>query len=64
VIVVWESDPPGTPPPAGEFGECRSAGRVVTGIDNEEGSSATVWTCAGPVGGWAAVWPRLAHLDA
>jgi len=63
VVVVWESDPAGTPPSTW-FTGCRSAGPVVTGVRNEEGRYARVWVCTGTVGGWPAIWPRLAHLSA
>jgi hypothetical protein len=32
------------------------------GVDNEEQGS-SVLVCENPVGGWAAVWPRIQHYD-
>jgi hypothetical protein len=61
-VVVHQSDPPGSPPPG--FTGCRSFGRIVTGVHNEESQGATVWACAGVAGGWRAAWPSLTHLSA
>jgi len=62
VVVVWEGEPRDAAP-SEWFTGCRSFGPVVTGIKNEEAREATVWACAGPVGGWRAVWPQLTHLS-
>lgn len=58
VVLVWQGDP------ARWFRDCTSHGRVVTGVGNEEGESASVHVCAGPHGGWATAWPQLRHLSA
>jgi 4-amino-4-deoxy-L-arabinose transferase-like glycosyltransferase len=58
VILVWQGDP------SPWFAGCTPRGRVVTGVDNEEGEEATVYLCTGPVGDWAQVWPRLTRLRA
>jgi 4-amino-4-deoxy-L-arabinose transferase-like glycosyltransferase len=45
------------------FTGCRLLGTVDNGLglDNDE-QGATVRLCDGPVGSWAAVWPRVRHL--
>lgn len=47
-----------------DFSGCRRAATVDNGedVDNEEQGGA-VYVCDAPRGGWAAAWPRLAHLD-
>jgi Dolichyl-phosphate-mannose-protein mannosyltransferase len=59
VIVIGLNDP------AGNFTDCRAAGVIdnAADADNEE-RGRQIWVCAGPQGGWAEQWPRLAHLDA
>ena len=46
------------------FDSCTVVDRLDNGVgvDNEEQGS-VVLVCEGPVGGWAAVWPRLLHYD-
>lgn len=69
----WGPPPEGSGPvvvlgyrdPSTDFSGCSPAGRVrnSAGAANEE-EGGTVWVCEGPIGGWAAGWPRLRHLDA
>jgi hypothetical protein len=59
VLLVWRRGDP-----SAEFTGCTARGRVRTGVSNEEGNSAAVYLCDGPVGGWTAAWPRLRHLSA
>jgi 4-amino-4-deoxy-L-arabinose transferase-like glycosyltransferase len=58
VVVVWEGGPPD-----GRFTGCRRTARVTAPVRNEESDRASVYVCDGPVDGWAAAWPRLAHLS-
>ncbi|HET7094034.1 MAG TPA: hypothetical protein VFI22_11160, partial [Thermomicrobiales bacterium] len=46
------------------FDSCQVVGRLDNGVDvdNEE-QGEPIAICRGPVGGWSAVWPRLAHKD-
>ncbi|MEV0951900.1 glycosyltransferase family 39 protein [Promicromonospora sp. NPDC050249] len=46
------------------FAECAVEGQLDNGVDvdNEE-QGVSVLVCREPVGGWAAVWPGLRHLD-
>ncbi|WP_275004765.1 glycosyltransferase family 39 protein [Promicromonospora iranensis] len=46
------------------FTECTVQGQLDNGVgvDNEE-QGASVLVCREPVGGWAALWPELRHLD-
>ncbi|MEU4364413.1 glycosyltransferase family 39 protein [Promicromonospora sp. NPDC023987] len=46
------------------FAECAVQGRLDNGVgvDNEE-QGVPILVCRAPVGGWAAVWPELRHLD-
>jgi hypothetical protein len=46
------------------FGSCQTVGRLDNGVgvDNEE-QGEPIAICRDPVGGWTAVWPRLAHKD-
>lgn len=46
------------------FGSCEVRDRLDNGVgvDSEE-QGVPVMVCRDPVGGWGAVWPRLAHLD-
>ncbi|MFD6142708.1 glycosyltransferase family 39 protein [Promicromonospora sp. NPDC060271] len=48
----------------GRFAECAVRGELDNGVDvdNEE-QGASILVCREPVGGWAAVWPGLRHLD-
>jgi len=59
VVVVYEGDP------SSDFQGCRLQLQLSNeaGADNEE-AGAGVYVCAGPKGGWAAAWDRLAHYDA
>jgi 4-amino-4-deoxy-L-arabinose transferase-like glycosyltransferase len=58
VVVVWEDGPPDR-----RFSGCRRTARVTAPVSNEESDRASVYVCDGPVDGWAAAWPRLAHLS-
>ncbi|HEU5267536.1 MAG TPA: glycosyltransferase family 39 protein [Jatrophihabitans sp.] len=48
----------------GLFRSCRPAGKLDNGVDvdNEEQGEPIV-VCRGPIGGWAAVWPKFKHED-
>jgi 4-amino-4-deoxy-L-arabinose transferase-like glycosyltransferase len=58
VVVVWEDDSPGD-----YFSGCRLTGKVRGPVSNEETDRASIYVCAGPIGGWDAAWPRLSHLS-
>ena len=58
VVVIWEDDAP-----AAYFDGCRMTGRITAPVSNEESDRASVYVCDGPIGGWAADWPRLVHLS-
>lgn len=58
VVVVWEDGPP-----TDFFTDCRHFAKITGPVDNEERKRASVYVCAGPIGGWAADWPRLSHLS-
>ncbi|GAA1714040.1 glycosyltransferase family 39 protein [Isoptericola hypogeus] len=46
------------------FAACEVADRLDNGVDvDTEEQGVAVMICRDPVGGWDAVWPRLAHLD-
>jgi Dolichyl-phosphate-mannose-protein mannosyltransferase len=61
VAVIWTQRPRGWDR---IFTHCEQRATIDNGVgvDNEEQGSA-VLVCEGPVGGWAAVWPRLLHYD-
>ena len=61
--VILTGFAPGNPT-SRHFTGCRVAGRVDNGygLDNDE-QGAILQVCAGPAGGWAAVWPSLIHYD-
>ncbi|WP_460890405.1 glycosyltransferase family 39 protein [Promicromonospora xylanilytica] len=48
----------------GRFARCAVEGRLENGVgvDNEE-QGVSILVCREPVGGWAAIWPDLRHLD-
>jgi Dolichyl-phosphate-mannose-protein mannosyltransferase len=58
VIVVWEDDSPDA-----YFSGCRPAGKIHGPVSNEETDRASIYVCTGPIGGWDAAWPKLAHLS-
>lgn len=59
VIVVWEDGSPDD-----YFSGCRRAGKIHGPVSNEETDRASIYVCTGPIGGWDAAWPKLAHLSA
>jgi hypothetical protein len=58
VVVVWEDDSPNS-----YFSGCRFVSRVRGPVSNEETQRASIYVCAGPIGGWNAAWPKLSHLS-
>jgi hypothetical protein len=58
VVVVWDEEPPDA-----FFSGCRMVGQVQGPVGNQETDRASISVCAGPKGGWTAVWPSLSHLD-
>lgn len=46
------------------FDSCQTVGRLDNGVgvDNEE-QGEPIAVCRSPIGGWSAVWPKLAHKD-
>jgi Dolichyl-phosphate-mannose-protein mannosyltransferase len=58
VVVVWEDGPP-----TEFFNDCNEFAKITAPVSNEESDRAAVYVCSGPIGGWAAAWPRLAFLS-
>jgi 4-amino-4-deoxy-L-arabinose transferase-like glycosyltransferase len=58
VVVVWEDGAP-----TAYFSGCERFVRVGGPVPNEEQERAAIYTCSGPRGGWAHLWPRLVHLS-
>jgi 4-amino-4-deoxy-L-arabinose transferase-like glycosyltransferase len=72
-FAAWGPPPQGASPvivigltdPATSFSDCRVAAVINNNADAEnEERGRQIWVCAGPQGGWAQQWTRLAHLDA
>jgi Dolichyl-phosphate-mannose-protein mannosyltransferase len=61
VAVIWTQNPRFW---GQVFQQCDQRATIDNGVgvDNEEQGSAVV-VCEGPIGGWAAIWPRLLHYD-
>jgi hypothetical protein len=61
VAVVWTEGPRFW---SGLFERCETRATMDNGygVDNEEQGS-SVLVCENPVGGWAAIWPRVQHYD-
>jgi 4-amino-4-deoxy-L-arabinose transferase-like glycosyltransferase len=72
-FAAWGPPPQGASPvivigltdPATSFSDCRVAAVINNNADAEnEERGRQIWVCAGPQGGWAQQWTRVAHLDA